>query len=334
MSLNNQPLVSIVTPFYNTEEFLAECIESVLSQTYTNWEYILINNCSTDRSFEIAFSYAQREPRIRLINNEVFLSQVQNYNHSLRMISPESKYCKIVQADDWIFPDCITEMVNLAEAHPTTGIVCSYWLRDKNVMGKSIPYPNTLITGSDICKQQLLNHPDQHFFATATALLIRACIIRNRDSFYDENISYFEDYEVWFKVLKNYDYGFVHKVLTFQRVDHRSISGRINNFFPNLAVAFICLKKYGRTYLSCDEYEMRMQTISDRYFHSLARGIILYSYRRQLWTYHLEMLKSNGYNIDVREFARALLWEIRDILRHPKLLFRTMLGLVNRTKHK
>src|SRR5271167_4723106 len=97
------PFVSVVTPFHNTKDYLAECIESVLRQTYCNWEYILVNNCSTDRSVEIAEHYVRLHPdRLRLEHNAVFVSQVQNYNQALRLISARSKYCKFVQADDFI----------------------------------------------------------------------------------------------------------------------------------------------------------------------------------------------------------------------------------------
>ena len=79
------PLVSYVTPFYNTEEYLAECIESVLRQTYGNWEYVLLNNCSTDNSVQIAEHYTRAYPdKIRLEHNSAFLSQVQNFNRVFR----------------------------------------------------------------------------------------------------------------------------------------------------------------------------------------------------------------------------------------------------------
>ena len=63
----HQPLVSIITPFYNTEQYIAECIESVLAQTYAHWEYILVNNQSTDASRTIAEQYARKDSRIRHI---------------------------------------------------------------------------------------------------------------------------------------------------------------------------------------------------------------------------------------------------------------------------
>src|SRR5690242_20501129 len=60
MSLPDKPFVSVLTPVYNGEAYLAECIESVLAQTYPNFEYIIVNNCSKDRTLEIAQSYAKK----------------------------------------------------------------------------------------------------------------------------------------------------------------------------------------------------------------------------------------------------------------------------------
>ncbi|MBA2547968.1 MAG: glycosyltransferase family 2 protein, partial [Burkholderiaceae bacterium] len=106
-----EPFVSVVTPFYNTALYLAECIESVLAQQYGNFEFILSDNCSTDGSREIIEPYAARDSRIRYIRHDAFVNQVQNYNRALRQISPDSCYCKVVQADDWILPECLSRMV-------------------------------------------------------------------------------------------------------------------------------------------------------------------------------------------------------------------------------
>src|SRR5262249_46303995 len=98
-----EPMVSIVTPVYNGASYLAECIESVLAQTYQNWDYTIVNNCSTDRSMEIARHYAALDDRIRVCENDQFLDVIANHNAALRKISPQSKYCKLIFADDWIF---------------------------------------------------------------------------------------------------------------------------------------------------------------------------------------------------------------------------------------
>ena len=78
-----RPLVSVVTPFYNTARHLAQCIESVLTQSYAEFEYILMDNCSTDGSAEIAESYARRDPRMRVIRCSEFVPQLKNYNRAL-----------------------------------------------------------------------------------------------------------------------------------------------------------------------------------------------------------------------------------------------------------
>ncbi len=112
------PIVSVVTPFYNSAEYLAACIESVLGQSYPNFEYVLLDNCSTDRSASIAEKYAAQDSRIRLIKADTFRGQVENYNYGLSQIDSRSRYCKLVQADDWLFSRCLEIMVEIADRHP------------------------------------------------------------------------------------------------------------------------------------------------------------------------------------------------------------------------
>src|ERR1700740_2369874 len=106
-----EPFVSVVTPVYNGEAFLAECIESVLAQDYANWEYIIVNNCSTDRSLEVAEHYAALDSRIRVVTNQEFVSCTENHNNAFRQISRQSVYCKVVSADDRLVPEAVVKMV-------------------------------------------------------------------------------------------------------------------------------------------------------------------------------------------------------------------------------
>src|SRR5215470_8626977 len=128
------PVVSVVTPFYNTAAFLAECIESVLAQTFDSFEYVLLDNCSTDGSGEIAARYAARDPRLRVVKNDRLLPQVPNYNRAMTLPSAGCRWVKVVQADDTIFPRCLSEMLALAEAHPSIGVVSSYRLMGNIVL--------------------------------------------------------------------------------------------------------------------------------------------------------------------------------------------------------
>jgi len=89
----SSPLVSVLTPVYNGAKYLSECIQSVLAQTYNNWEHVIVNNCSTDRSLEIAQNFAAKDRRIRVINNKKFVGLYRNHNIAVRQMSRESKYC-------------------------------------------------------------------------------------------------------------------------------------------------------------------------------------------------------------------------------------------------
>src|SRR6267378_1764711 len=148
-----EPFVSVVTPFYNTAAYLPQCIESVLGQSYRNFEYVLVDNCSSDDSLAIATKYAAADSRIRIVNNSEFLGQVANYNHALRQISPESRYCKMVQADDWIYPQCLAEMVQVGEAHPTVGIVGAYTLLQTVAFLDGLSHSQSFISGRELCRR-------------------------------------------------------------------------------------------------------------------------------------------------------------------------------------
>src|SRR5260370_22149588 len=158
LSPAQQPLVSVITPVYNGEDFLAECIESVLAQTYQNWDYTIVNNRSADRTLEIAKNYAAKDARIRVHDNRDFLPIIQNHNHAIRQISPDSKYCKVVLADDWLFPECLMKMVALAEAHPGVGLVGAYGLHGDgmHVMWRGRPFPKTVVTGRGVTRLRRL----------------------------------------------------------------------------------------------------------------------------------------------------------------------------------
>ena len=170
------PLVSVVTPVYNGEKYLSECIESVLRQSYTNFEYIIVDNCSTDRSEEIIKHYENSDERIRCIKNAKHLQVIQNWNSALQFISPESKYCKIVHADDWIFPECLDQMVQLAENHSSVSIVSAYRLVEDRVDLDGIPISQKVLSGKDVCRQDLLGK--LRVFGSPTSLLIKSINIR------------------------------------------------------------------------------------------------------------------------------------------------------------
>ncbi len=309
-----KPLVSVVTPFYNTQDYLAECIESVLHQTYTNWEYVLVNNCSTDRSLAIAEYYADKDSRIRIVNNEAFLTQVQNYNHALRHISIHSDYCKILQADDWIFPNCISEMAALAEMHNNVGVIGAYSLLGSKVYLDGLPYPSTVTSGKAI--RRLLLTKGLYVFGTPTSLLIRSGIIRGRDPFYDEG-SPVEDAEVFLDLLQHWDFGFVHQVLTYSRRENESLVSAINTYDPLTLLRFIGTYKYGTHCFTEQEYRSQLRSITKEY-HSFLGESMLRRRPKAFWDFHKKGWVSAGLVISQSTLYRYAFLAFLHYVLNPK----------------
>jgi glycosyltransferase involved in cell wall biosynthesis len=318
--MESNPLVSVVTPFYNTEEFLAQCIESVVAQSYTHWEYILVDNYSTDGSSEIAKGYAEKYPgKIRLVHTDRFLSQVQNYNFALSLISPNSKYCKVVQADDWIFPECLQQMVKVAEEHPSVGIVSAYELEEDHASLNGLPYPSPEVSGRDICRLNLINNIP--LFGTPTSILMRSDLVRSRSPFYDEHYAPFEDGHACFEALRTWNFGFVHQVLTYSRRSNESILARIRPFQMILFIRLAELVTHGPKYLSVGEYRACLKTAEKTYFYFLGLSALQGVYGgAEFWKFHRESLASINYRMSRTFMAKWILVVLFDYLGNPKRL--------------
>jgi glycosyltransferase involved in cell wall biosynthesis len=302
MKLGPSPFVSVVTPVHNGAKYLAECIESVLRQTYQHWEYVIVNNQSKDETLRIAESYARSDPRIRVHNNAEFFPVIQNWNHAMRQISQESKYCKVVHADDWLFPECLERMLQLAEDNPSVGIVGAYALRGDKVWLDGLPYPSTVVPGRELCRQTLMQW-DHYVFGSPTSILMRAQDVRKRNHFYNE-MNFHADWEVCYELLKDQDFGFIHQVLTYTRQHAESgtaFATRYKTLRPGALSIFL---RHGPYYLSKDEYEHYLRRRLKNYYRDLARSVFRLR-GRSFWRYHVQELQKVGYRVNGFRLAAA-----------------------------
>lgn len=121
----NRPLVSIIIPFFNREEFLNEAIESVLSQNEKNWELLLINDGSTDSSVEIAQAYVERYPsKIYLLNHENVENRGASASRNLGIGKAKGDYITFLDSDDVFFSDTIRKELEAFDKNPEADAVC------------------------------------------------------------------------------------------------------------------------------------------------------------------------------------------------------------------
>jgi len=301
--MSREPHVSIVTPVFNEEKYLAECIESVLNQTYPYWNYTIVDNCSTDTSVIIAQRYAARDSRVRVLRNTTFLQALQNCNAAVRQISPYAKYCKVVLADDWIYAECLERMVALAEANPSVGIVGAYALEGNHVALSGLSYETTVLAGREACRRHLLDR--LHIFGTQNSVLYRADLVRQNDPFYNEaNIQ--ADTEVCYKLLQRSDFGFVHQVLTFTRVRPGSLNAVSLALETSWAAVLQVLTHYGSGFLTPDELQAAVERHMRDYYQFLGK-CLLWRRDKKFWDYHKAQLIANAGGYERRRLIGGLL---------------------------
>ena len=260
-----EPFVSIVTPVYNGADYLRECIESVLRQSHANFEYTIVDNASTDSTPDIASSYSRRDSRIRHLRFEELVEANSNHNLAFESISPESAFCKVVQADDWLYPECVERMVAVG-SRDNVGIVSAFRIWDRIVDLDGLAPGRSVFPGREILREALLGR--LHVTGAPTSVLYRADLVRSRVPFYQPDLEH-ADTDAAYDLLQESDFGFVHQVLTFARRQAGSRmrwSARMNTYGP-ANIRF--LLRYGAGTLPPDEYRRRMRDVLRQYirFH-------------------------------------------------------------------
>lgn len=318
-------LVGVLTPVYNGERYLGECIESVLQQTYLDWEHVIVDNQSTDGTVAIAEAYARKDSRIKVVRNDTFVGVAENHNRALSYLSPRAVYCKFVHADDWLFPTCLAEMVRVAELQPSVGIVGAYRLDGRRVNLDGLPFPSSVVPGREVCRATLLQH--LYVFGSPSSVMYRADLIR-KHGFDADAFPRHSDTGACFEILRESDFGFVHQVLSYTRRPaeaQTSLSVRFNSYLAE-QVAFV--SRYGPAFLSPDEHARQYRKRVRQYDQFLARNLL----RRRgaaFWDYHRRLSTTAGIPLSTRRLARGLLGVTAGLaLRPARPVLRTLTGLL------
>lgn len=158
----NQPLISIIMPFLNTHKYLQEAIESVLAQTYTAWELLLVDDGSTDGSSEIALDYAQKYPgKVHYLEHEGHTNHGASASRNLALCNAQGKYVAFLDGDDVWLPSNLENLVGILESNPQAAMVygsTQWWYswtgnpedRDRDYICELGVQPNTLVQAPDL----------------------------------------------------------------------------------------------------------------------------------------------------------------------------------------
>ena len=186
------PLVSVLMTAYNREEYIAEAIESVLASTFKDFELVIVDDCSSDNTVEIARRYTS-DPRVQLYLNEKNLGDYPNRNRAASL--GRGKYLKYVDADDLIYPHGLVLMVETMERFPDVALGLSMPQDARR------PYPYQLSPKEAYCSHFLNGH---HVFSKSPlTTIIRSDVLRTLGGFVaDEGPR--GDYATWLLIAARY----------------------------------------------------------------------------------------------------------------------------------
>ncbi len=217
MEESKHPTVAIGVPVYNGEKYLWECLNSVLKQNFQDWECVVVDNLSKDKSYEIAKSFEKKDRRFRVIKNKEFVPLVDNWNNAFFHSNRDAKYYKLLQADDWMFPHFLEETIKLFEMDPSVGVISSYRLAGTNVDGCGLDVnKGNIFDGQDILYKQLTRKLD--ISGDITTLIFSSRYLQKLN-FYPRifNGKYHIDTELFYDILNISNVGFVYQILSYTR---------------------------------------------------------------------------------------------------------------------
>lgn len=194
------PLVSVCIPVYNCKNYVAQAIDSVLSQTFTDFELIIVDNASTDGTLEIIARYT--DSRIRLIRNKTNLGLEANWNKSVR--EAKGEYIKLLPADDFLYPLCLERQVKAFENSGDFDLSLVVCARDivnpagKKLLTRKFPGAEANITGQYAIRRVLRS--GTNLLGEPGAILFKRTILEKTGVF-NGVLSYVIDVHLWLRML-------------------------------------------------------------------------------------------------------------------------------------
>ena len=236
------PTVSVLTPVYNTNhEHLRQCIESILNQTYTDFEFIILNDSPENTELEkLILSY--KDKRIRYVKNDKNIGISRSRNKLIELAC--GKYIAIFDHDDISHKTRLEKQVKFLDENPYVGVVgaWAHWFGAQDFIRKNPEYDTDIkIRLTDVCA---IMH---------TTAIIRKSVLIENDVRYEEQYTPAEDYRLWGQLMQYTDFHNIQEVLVEYRCDknnashrmqtrqtivHESIKIQICNKYPMYRLAF------------------------------------------------------------------------------------------------
>ncbi|OGI02819.1 MAG: hypothetical protein A2Y25_03245 [Candidatus Melainabacteria bacterium GWF2_37_15] len=217
-----KPLISVCMPSYNHERFIREAIESVLNQTYKNFELIIVDDCSTDNAVNIIKSY--NDPRIRFYQNESNLKGLKTTNAAVSMAKGD--FIAILHSDDKYDHHFLEEIVKAYNKYPYNKVFIAGQYKQDHLLGhltSDFPF-NTegIIPRKEVLIRLAYGNP----IGNGITLVIHKDAL-GENKLYDSNCPIAGDYELFIRLAKQHDFIYINKELAYYRMHDSNLTTKV-----------------------------------------------------------------------------------------------------------
>lgn len=254
--MNNNPMISVVMPVYNAEKYLGEAIQSILNQTYTDFEFIIINDGSTDKSLEIIEKYKKQDERILLISREN-RGLVASLNEGIE--KAKGKYIARMDADDISLPERFKKQLALMEEENLDLCGCSFI-----IINKSNHYMSTRIVSSNVNFNTIILARSVPF-AHGTAMIRKEFMFINKLQYGQTKYIKAEDYALWIQFEEyNAKISNVNEFLFKYRDIENSLSKQNLNYIHAMKLSHDYIKENShKLQIAFNEYKNKLYSLND-----------------------------------------------------------------------
>ena len=235
---SDSPIISVVMPVYNAEAYLQEAIESILNQTFTDFEFIIVDDASTDNSHKIIEEFSKKDKRILILKNEKNFGIAETRTIGTKYA--KGKYIAVADADDVSISTRFERQYNYLEKHSDCGVVGGFIQLFDSDTGKIIGVRKYYEDDANLRKRLFLYCP-----IAQPVCMIRKEVFENI-GYYDPKYPPAEDLDLWFRIGRRYKFANIQEILLKYRVHNQSAT--ISRIQKMEAMTLEIRKKYSNGY--------------------------------------------------------------------------------------
>ncbi len=229
--------ITVIIPTYNRERFLSRTVTSVLNQSFSDFELVVVDDGSTDNTKKIIEGFQKKDSRIKYIWQKNSGGPARPKNEGIK--KAKGKYIAFLDSDDEWFPEKLEKQLSLITETKNVGIVrCNFWeisngkKKKINIAKKTENYFSKIL--------------EKCFIRSSSSVMVPSYVIK-KIGFFDESFRLADDWDMWIRILKRYNFDFVEEPLFNYYVHSQNISGDINSVLSvkdNINI----IKKYKKYY--------------------------------------------------------------------------------------